>query len=644
MKIERDKYLNELNKEINSNLPKVITGIRRCGKSYLLKQIFKDDLLLKKIIDNKNQIIYLNLDEIKNRQYRNPLKLYDYITNKTKNKNKKYFVFIDEIQRVQEIQNDAFKNVKFAENDNKSTVSFVDVVLDLSNLENINLYITGSNSKFLSTDIVTEFRGRSENIKLSPLSFEEFHKYKNGSESDDLQEYLQFGGMPSVVLKENENDKRKELKKLYDNVYINDIIERNKLKDNEKNIIKQILEFISKNNGKGTFSLKNIKNTINQNIDESTIKTYLDYCVDSFILEKISKYNAKSKEDIFNNEEKYYFTDIGLKNAISNFQFDVGKNLENFIYNQLTYNEYNVNFDKIYYKENNKTRESKIDFIAEKNIDTLYIQVTNDISNETTYRRKIKPFLLTKEKQNQKIVVIKNYKGKTKDKNGFIFINAVDFVLNFIKRADNKKEKELLNFSNKKKLVKLHTLEKIFSYFETSETEIKKNILNLKIYLNNNEIPHHEYLKILWYLFKIKEVGICKLEIDECKKKIINNIKNLKIIKLEDFNFCYIIKNIINEGKIILNIKKFDKRNVILNKEKFEKFSDFIDQIWKIIFKDKKPRLNNYYYFENNVGSFSHKMFACRNEFKNGHSCLYHVGIKKIFNLLKNVKMHKILS
>lgn len=437
--IKRDKYLNQLIKFRDNGFPKVITGIRRCGKSYLLKEIYRDYLLSDGVSDN--DIIIIELDDDRNSRYRDPLLLGSYVRELCSGKGKCY-VFLDEIQMVYPIINPNLtegKHVPAGKKD-EQTVTFVDVILGLSREKNIDLYVTGSNSRMLSSDIVTAFRDKAVNIQLFPLSFEEFHNYCGGSATENIYEYMQFGGMPLAVLK-NEEDKREYLKSLFETTYFRDIIDHNQLKKSEA--LDELCDIISTMTGELINSEK-ISNAFasirHEKIGKDTIERYINFFKDAFIVREARRYDLKGKKEI-GALRKYYFCDTGLRNARLNFAFpDEGQILENIVFNELVYNGYTVNvgvFDSI---EKNKTGKSvrktnEIDFYAAKGLRAYYIQVTADISSAETRAREIRPYMILND-QIQKVIVINRPIHESRDENGFTVIGITDFLLHFIKTEE----------------------------------------------------------------------------------------------------------------------------------------------------------------------------------------------------------------
>ena len=435
--IERPKYLQQLINSKENGFPKVITGIRRCGKSYMLKEIYHKFLLSVGVLEEN--IICLELDDIINIKYRDPIELYNFVLERCKTETMHY-VFIDEIQLVNTIVNPVFTEGKhvIASKDDKDVVSFVEVVLGLSRTRNIDLYVTGSNSKMLSSDIVTEFRDKATNIKMFPLSFEEFYNYKGGYLTETFEEYLLFGGMPLAVLKPNEQDKKDYLIKLFETTYFKDILEHNNLNKSES--LDELCAILSSECGHliNSERISNAyKSKTKENIDQDTVTRYINFFVDAFLLNPVERYDVKGKNRI-GALRKYYFIDNGLRNAKINFSsFDEGQMLENLVYNELIYQGYTVNvgvFDKVEKNKNGVSvkKNYEIDFLATKGNRMYYIQVASDIGNEETKNRELKPYISLND-QIQKIIVINKPINEMRDLNGFTIIGITDFLLRFIK-------------------------------------------------------------------------------------------------------------------------------------------------------------------------------------------------------------------
>ena len=362
--IERKKYLDKLISKKENGLVKVITGIRRCGKSYLLFNIYKNYLL--SIGVSENCIIELALDDDENIRYRNPLELGEHLRAMTADKEKTYYVFLDEIQKVVSIQNPYIQGVE-------DKIGFVDVLLGLMKRENIDLYVTGSNSKMLSSDILTEFRGRGDEIRVNPLSFAEFYNAYDGDKRNAWQEYFTYGGLPLVMMKQGHEEKAKYLQTLFDKIYLSDIMERNKI-NYEKSILDDILNIVSSSVGSLTNAQKiarTFKSNRQINIDDATVGRYIDLFIDAFMIYRAMRYDVKGRKYI-GSPIKYYFSDVGLRNARLQFrQMEENHIMENIIYNELIGRDFNVDVGVVEYfyrGDGGKSKRSnlEIDFIANK--------------------------------------------------------------------------------------------------------------------------------------------------------------------------------------------------------------------------------------------------------------------------------------
>ena len=346
---------------------------------------------------------------------------------------------MDEVQKIFPIINPALTEGKHipAKKDDEQIISFVDVILGLSREKNIDLYVTGSNSKMLSSDIITEFRDKAVNIQLKPLSFEEFTEYKGGSKTDALLEYMQFGGLPLAVLK-SESEKKDYLKNLFEMTYFKDIIERNKLKKTSS--LDELCNLISSLTGQ-LINAEKIANTFQsvkkEKINKLTVEKYIGYFIDSFLIQEAKRYDLKGRTEI-GALRKYYFLDTGLRNARLNFAFpDEGQMLENIVYNELIYNGYSVNigtFDTVTKDKNGKSvrKTSEVDFFAKRGTNQFYIQVCASLADTTTRAREVRPFLQLND-QVRKIIVTGQNVNENLDENGFVIIGAIDFLLRFIK-------------------------------------------------------------------------------------------------------------------------------------------------------------------------------------------------------------------
>ena len=433
--IKRDKYLKQLIDSKDNGFPKVITGIRRCGKSFLLKNIYREYLLGEGI--EESSILILELDDDRNIAYRDPIDLGGYVRECCAGK-KRCYVFLDEIQKVYSLVNPNLTGGKhvLAGPGDTEVITFVDVVLGLSREKNIDLYVTGSNSKMLSTDIITEFRDKATNLELSPLSFEEYYGYVGGSVSEAVYSYMQFGGMPLAVLK-NDEEKKKYLKDLFEATYFKDIIEHNNLKKSES--LDELCNIISSSTGELLNSEK-ISNTYKsvkkESINKQTVDKYLGYFENAFIIREARRYDLKGRAEI-GALRKYYFVDTGLRNARLDFAFpDEGQMLENIVFNELCFKGYSVSvgsFDTVEKDCNGKSirKTNEIDFYATKGLKHYYIQVCADISDSETRTREVRPYMLLND-EITKIIVINKPVKESLDKNGFTIIGISDFLLRYI--------------------------------------------------------------------------------------------------------------------------------------------------------------------------------------------------------------------
>ena len=425
--IERKKYLEKLKAKKENGLVKVITGIRRCGKSYLLFNIYKD--YLKSIGVEDECIICLALDDDENIQYRNPLELGKHIRSLTKDESKTYYVFLDEIQKVVTIQNPYIEGVE-------DKIGFVDVVLGLMKHDNIDVYVTGSNSKMLSSDILTEFRGRGDEIRVNPLSFAEFYNAFEGEKHNAWQEYYTYGGLPLVMTKKSHDEKAKYLQSLFDAIYISDIMDRNKLVY-EKSVLDDILNIVSSSVGSLTNANKitnTFKSAKQMNIGAPTVNRYLDYFIDAFLLYKAERYDVKGRKYI-GSPLKYYFSDVGLRNARLNFrQQEENHIMENIIYNELCGRDFSVDVGVVEYcykdaEKKSKRTQLEIDFVANKGSKKYYIQSALSMADPAKAAQETRPLLAVNDFF-RKIIVSKTSMKPWYDEKGVLHIGLYDFLLN----------------------------------------------------------------------------------------------------------------------------------------------------------------------------------------------------------------------
>ena len=411
MIIKRDFYLNKLISHKHNGFIKIISGIRRCGKSYLLFELFKK-YLLKEGIPN-NHIIEIQLDVRKNVKYRNPDVCNEYVNSLIKDK-KQYYLLLDEVQLMED---------------------FESVLNGFLHIKNLDVYVTGSNSKFLSTDIVTEFRGRGDEIHVYPLSFKEFTSVYEGSIYQAWDDYYNYGGMPYVVFCDTKKKKQEYVKSLFEKVYISDILERHK-KIKNRDELDELLDILSSSIGSLTNPLKlskTFKSIKNKTISDKTISNYIGYFEDSFLISKAKRYDVKGKRYI-NSPLKYYFEDIGLRNARLNFrQTEESHVMENIIYNELKLRGYNVDVGIVEVYETDKKgkrnlKQYEVDFIATQGDNKYYIQSALEMNNEEKAKQERKS-LVNINDSFKKIIVVKDDVKARKDDNGITTIGIFNFLL-----------------------------------------------------------------------------------------------------------------------------------------------------------------------------------------------------------------------
>ncbi|MDW2921765.1 ATP-binding protein [Mesomycoplasma ovipneumoniae] len=425
MIIKRDFYLNQIIDKKENDRIKIITGIRRCGKSYLLFNLYRDYLLSSGI--KENQIITIALDQIDNIEYRNPFRLNEYIKQKTKNKNKMYYIFIDEIQLSENVSN------PYVETKEKN-ITFVDVLLGLMKHSNLDIYITGSNSKMLSSDLLTQFRDRGDQVHVNPLSFAEVYELFD-DKSEAFEHYFVYGGMPHIYKLQNDEQKSHYLKQLFKQTYIKDILERNQIY-NEQQILEILLDFTSSNIGSLTNPSKLANRFLSEkqiHISSNTIFKYLKFFEESYIIQRAYRYDVKGSK-YFSTPLKYYFSDIGLRNARLNFhQIENSHIMKNIIYNDLLRRGYNIDIGVVEHEfKSGSTRKKiqlEIDFVINKGHKRYYIQSALNIDNlekkeqEITSLKKINDSF-------KKIVIVRNKIIPKHDENGILYIGLEDFLLN----------------------------------------------------------------------------------------------------------------------------------------------------------------------------------------------------------------------
>lgn len=409
MIIERKKYMQQLVQSKHNGLVKIITGIRRCGKSFLLFNLFKSQLEKEGI--DKEHIIEMAFDDFANREYRDPEKFYQYVKAQIKD-GRMYYVLLDEVQMMEQ---------------------FEDVLNGLLHIPNVDVYVTGSNAKFLSKDIITEFRGRGYQIHVSPLSFSEFMTTYNGSKEDGWIEYLQYGGLPPVVLQPNDEEKIKFLKDLWQETYLIDILNRNHIKNNAE--LEELLCMLASGIG-GLINPQKLSNTFKTNknvsISPATLKSYISYCSDAFLIEEANRYDVKGRKYI-GTPMKYYFSDLGLRNALLNFrQVEKTHLMENAIYCELRRQGFNVDVGVVTINgkdENGSSyrKQLEVDFVCNKGSRRCYIQSAlslpsqEKIDQETNSLRRLDDGF-------ERIVIVGDHMSCNHDDNGILFMSIYDFM------------------------------------------------------------------------------------------------------------------------------------------------------------------------------------------------------------------------
>ena len=407
MEIKRDYYLKELVDRLDNGIIKIITGIRRCGKSYLLNTIFKNYLLEQGT--DKEHIIQLSLDERTNFKYLDPDELDEYIRSLIMDE-KKYYILLDEIQEVKE---------------------FESVLIGFMHINNVEIYVTGSNSKFLSSDIVTEFRGRGDEIRVYPLSFAEFYSVYEGSEEKALSEYYTYGGLPLAIMAKTDNAKRNYLKKQKDNVYINDIVDRNNVQKQEE--LEMLVQMVASDIGSLTNPLKLSNNFKERDrmstMTDKTIYNYLGYLQDAFIIEKARRFDVRGKRFI-ETQQKYYFTDMGIRNSFLDFRQseEISHLMENVIYIELKKRGYNVDVGSVEIREGNTKKQLEIDFVANKGNNKIYIQSALEMKTREKVEQEQKSLVNVNDFFKKIIIVGDNIK-RSRYENGIIIMSIYDFLL-----------------------------------------------------------------------------------------------------------------------------------------------------------------------------------------------------------------------
>ena len=411
MEIKRDRYLNLLISKKHNGLIKVITGMRRCGKSYLLFTLFKDYLLSEGI--EESHIIEIAFDAYENKQYRDPDVLYPYLKEQIKDDGM-YYVLLDEVQLLGE---------------------FEAILNSLARMKNVDVYVTGSNARFLSKDVITEFRGRGDEVHMYPLSFAEFMSVYTGTKQDGWNEYMLYGGLPLLLSFTTPDQKIAFLKSLFEETYISDIVGRHNIRNKAE--LEELLNILSSAIGSLTNPEKlaaTFRSVKNKKISSNTIKKYIDYLCDSFLIDSAVRYDVKGKKYI-DTPVKYYFTDMGLRNARLNFrQLEETHSMENIIFNELKIRGFNVDVGVIMQYETNEKGNSvrkqlEIDFVCNKGSKRYYIQSAYAIPDQAKMEQEQRSLMLTGDFF-KRIIITKDTPAPYYNENGVLIMSVYDFLLN----------------------------------------------------------------------------------------------------------------------------------------------------------------------------------------------------------------------
>ena len=428
MEIKRDRYLNQLISYMWDGQVKVITGIRRCGKSYLLRTLFRSHLLAQGV--SADHILSFELDLAKDIKYRNPLVLAEYVRSIAQSSTEQFYLFVDEIQMSDEVPNPY--------NPDGKKITFYDALNDLRSLSNLDIYVTGSNSRMLSSDILTEFRGRSDEVRVHPLSFAEYYRAVGGDKQEAFDNYAFFGGMPLVLSRPTDAAKMAYLKSLFTETYLKDIVERKKIK--RPDVLDSILDLLCSSVGSLT-NPTNVANTINtkqkrsgeNTVAQNTVKSYMDHLADAFLFNECKRWNVKGK-NYFDYPNKYYCEDLGLRNARIGFrQQEMTHIMENIIYNDLIARGCSVDIGIVYGNDKDKKGRTvqvarEIDFMATIGGKKVYIQSAYALPDEQKAQIENRPFALTGDSF-PKIIIRHDIRKRWYDDNGVLNIGVLDFLL-----------------------------------------------------------------------------------------------------------------------------------------------------------------------------------------------------------------------
>ncbi len=417
--IKRDFYLNRMIHHMWNGEVKVITGIRRCGKSVLLFDLFYEYLLSQGV--QEDHIIKIELDQRRYYKFRNPIALCEYIEELVSGKkDEKFYLFIDEVQLTTKVIDKENGGIE---------VSIYDMLNELKAYKNLDVYVTGSNSKGLSKDIATEFRGRAAQIHVFPLSFEEFYSHVGGDERKALDTYMLYGGMPRLLSLTDEKDKKDYLSSLYSELYVKDIVERNGIE--REDILNDILDFLASQISSLT-NPTNIANALtsmkNEKVNSTLVSNYVQHIIDSFLISVVKRYDVKGKT-YFKYPNKYYYTDIGLRNARLNYrQYDPARIMENIIYNELLRRGYSVDVGVVTDRTGGANVQKEIDFVVNDADKKIYIQSAFRVDTDKKESSELASLILTKDFF-KKIIVRMDIPHNFYDDNGIFHCNLIDLLL-----------------------------------------------------------------------------------------------------------------------------------------------------------------------------------------------------------------------
>lgn len=417
--IKRDSYLNRMIHHMWNGEVKVITGIRRCGKSVLLFDLFYEYLLSQGV--QEDHIIKIELDQRRYYKFRNPIILCEYIEDLvSKKKDEKFYLFIDEVQLTTKVIDKENGGIE---------VSIYDMLNELKAYKNLDVYVTGSNSKGLSKDIATEFRGRATQIHVFPLSFDEFYSHAGGDERKAMDTYMLYGGMPRLLALTDEKDKKDYLSSLYSELYIKDIVERNGIE--REDILNNILDFLASQISSLT-NPTNIANALtsmkNEKVSSTLVSNYVQHIIDSFLISMAKRYDVKGKT-YFKYPNKYYYTDVGLRNARLNYrQYDPGHIMENIIYNELLRRGYSVDVGVVTDRTGGANVQKEIDFVVNDADKKIYIQSAFQMDTDKKESSELASLILTKDFF-KKIIVRMDIPHNFYDDSGIFHCNLIDLLL-----------------------------------------------------------------------------------------------------------------------------------------------------------------------------------------------------------------------